>query len=699
MADKTESAKPGVFMSYSRDDLEFADQLNATLTLAGYESKIDHLGIMGGENWERRLSDMIRDSDAFVFVLSPSSSASKACAWEMEEAKRLGKRILPVICRPLTGDARPPPGLAALNYIFFYHEPRRPDAGFAHGLFELAKALNTDLEWLREHTRLLQRASEWDQGGRPPNRLLSGRDIDAAKQWVAAHPKDAPEPTALHFDFIRASEDEEIKRQSAEAQRLREIAVAQEQRGQALAQREEALAREAIQSRRVVRITLLGLAVAVVLASVATYFGHTARVERDTAERMRDLALVTQSKFLTDGAFAAIHDKRDAGTGLLLALEALKDPSSDDDTQRVRPFWPLAEAALGEARRTLRELRVLQGHTKWTSAVAVSPDAARIVTASADGTARVWNAATGVEIGRFADHVGVVNGLAILPDGKRVVTVADDATAKIWTLADARVDLVLQGHTAPIRAVAAFPDGRRIVTGSNDRTLRIWDAASGATLKLLSGHTDHVVSVAVTADGRRVVSGSYDRSNRIWDAESGEEITRIAGTAGGLVAVTPSGDRLLTSDTDNVARIWDARTGTLLQTLPNSGREVWAVAFSGDGRLAYVGSASGTLRIFDAATGEPRLQLHSPSDGLTAIAEIVLGQELIVGASDGTARIWDIRPGRDTAKATFMVPGDLIQRVAFSPDGSRLITGSLDLTARVWNVATGAMIAELKGHT
>ena len=102
-----------VFISYSRDDLRFADQLNASLDACGFECFIDH-GIAGGEEWKRRLSNLISEADTVVFVLSPTSARSKTCAWEVEEAARLGKRILPVNCRPLEGTS-PPSRLQDLN--------------------------------------------------------------------------------------------------------------------------------------------------------------------------------------------------------------------------------------------------------------------------------------------------------------------------------------------------------------------------------------------------------------------------------------------------------------------------------------------------------------------------------------------------------------------------------------------------------
>jgi hypothetical protein len=115
-----------VFISYSRDDLAFADQLRVALQGFGFGVTIDRDDITGGDAWKKRLSDLIRDADTVVFVLSPSSADSPTCAWD-------GKRILPVLCRALDG-ANPPPELAALNYMYFYSEPKFPGSGFGKGL-------------------------------------------------------------------------------------------------------------------------------------------------------------------------------------------------------------------------------------------------------------------------------------------------------------------------------------------------------------------------------------------------------------------------------------------------------------------------------------------------------------------------------------------------------------------------------------
>src|SRR5262249_6685835 len=86
----------GVFISYSRDDLEFADQLDAALAKFGFSTTLDRREVAGGEDWKNRLVNLIRDADTVVFVLSPSSVGSPECREELETASRLAKRIVPI---------------------------------------------------------------------------------------------------------------------------------------------------------------------------------------------------------------------------------------------------------------------------------------------------------------------------------------------------------------------------------------------------------------------------------------------------------------------------------------------------------------------------------------------------------------------------------------------------------------------------
>jgi hypothetical protein len=95
-------------------------------------------------------------------------SADEILGNERQMVWRSGRALqaYPPHCRPLEG-ASPPPRLRDLNYVFLYEDPKVKDSGFGTGLKTLVASLNTDFDWLREHTRYLQRATEWDSGGRP----------------------------------------------------------------------------------------------------------------------------------------------------------------------------------------------------------------------------------------------------------------------------------------------------------------------------------------------------------------------------------------------------------------------------------------------------------------------------------------------------------------------------------------------------
>jgi hypothetical protein len=202
-------SKLKVFVSYSRKDSAFAEELVPGLELCGFDAYLDREDIAPGEPWEERLGRLIRDADTVVFVISPNSIASKHCEWEVAETVKLSKRLVPVVWQ-VVPDADVPEQLRRLNYIFFTE-----DRSFTKSLGDLASALRVDLGWIRQHTRFGELAANWEAKGRPNSLLLLGGEIADAKSWLVDRPKDAPQITIEQQAFIdasiRAAEEEQKK--------------------------------------------------------------------------------------------------------------------------------------------------------------------------------------------------------------------------------------------------------------------------------------------------------------------------------------------------------------------------------------------------------------------------------------------------------------------------------------------------------
>jgi WD40 repeat protein len=367
--------------------------------------------------------------------------------------------------------------------------------------------------------------------------------------------------------------------------------------------------------------------------------------------------------------------------------------ASYDETARI---WDTA---------TRKEIMVLRGHGSVVSSAAFSPDGSRIVTASWDKTARIWDAATGKEITVLRGHEDDVNSAAFSPDGQRIVTASGalrgtkDNTARIWDAATGKEIMVLRGHETNVRSAAFSPDGTRIVTAeSYDKTARIWDAATGKEITVLRGHEGIVNSAAFSPDGSRIVTASYDETARIWDAATGKEITVLRGhnDTVGSAAFSPDGTRIVTASADKTVRIWDAATGKEITVLRGHESYVLSAAFSPDGARIVTASGDKTARIWDAATGKEITVLRGHADAVRSAAFSPDGARIATASEDKTARIWDAATGKEIMVLRGHETN--VRSAAFSPDGSRIVTASWDKTARIWDAATGKEITVLRGH-
>jgi WD40 repeat protein len=510
--------------------------------------------------------------------------------------------------------------------------------------------LDEEREFLVGTAQLEQDLLDWDRAApeQKSDALLTGLKLTRARIWLVAKPNQL---TAREREFIQAS----IARQEAET-----------------AQRERA-------RRRVLRGTIAAAAVLAMVAVAALWEWRQASVERSQAVS-RQLA----SQSVQDSA-------TDLGAALRDAVSAAQMAHTDE-----------AEIALNAVLTGPHERFILDHQSTVTSA-RISPDGKRIVTASADGTSRVWDAGDGrllLTLGTLR-LAAVVLSAAFSPDGQRIVTANQDGTAQVWDAGNGHLLATLAGHTNLVWSALFSPDGKRIVTASFDHTARVWDAGTGHLLATLTGHTDAVFSAVFSPDSSRIVTASADKTARVWNAADGHLLAALTGHTDKVVSAvfSPDGSRIVTASWDNTARVWDAGSGHLLATLNGHTDYVISAVFSPDGRRIATAGHDGSARVWDAQTGRPLFALAGHTGNVVSVVFSPDGKRIVTGSWDKTARVWDAEDGN--LLSILAGHGGELTSAVFTPDGSHVLTASFDHSARLWDAdgSDGRLVATATGHT
>lgn len=189
-----------VFISYSRHDMEFAKHLLGKLTGEKRHVWADWERIPLSATWWEEIKAGIEAADNFVFVVSPASLASHVCIDEFNHAYNLNKRIIPIVYA-LPESSTVPHIVGEFNWIYF-NNPNSFDVAFG----QLLETLDTDLSHVREHTRLLTLALEWEQRGLHPDFLLRGVLLKEAQEWLKKNGHLNPTPTELQINYIATSQ-------------------------------------------------------------------------------------------------------------------------------------------------------------------------------------------------------------------------------------------------------------------------------------------------------------------------------------------------------------------------------------------------------------------------------------------------------------------------------------------------------------
>ena len=377
-------------------------------------------------------------------------------------------------------------------------------------------------------------------------------------------------------------------------------------------------------------------------------------------------------------------------------------------------------------------------HAAFISAMAFSGDGAKLATADAQGTIKIWADAhklnsKSAAILTLKGHQGAINAVGFSTDGKRLVSVSADKTARVWDLDNAGAAIRPLERPGRVCMVARFsPDGQ-LIAAAYGSGVRLWDAATGRLVRELpAGDKSPVFSVAFSpADSRLLAVGhgglADDSYVSLWDIDAGTERARLPaatdlpefrmdGYSGvpSALAFSPDGQYLVagfgfklaytSASHPNPLKVWEVGTRRLIHRLNGHTGYCVSLDFSRDGTLLASGSRDGTAIIWSTETWKRVHRLENPDRGPESISQAGRrfldeaafspdGKTLAMASRAGNVHLWDVATGK--LLETLKGHSGPVTAVVFSPDGRTLASSSSDQTVRLWNVETRRELMQL----
>jgi WD40 repeat protein/CHAT domain-containing protein len=308
----------------------------------------------------------------------------------------------------------------------------------------------------------------------------------------------------------------------------------------------------------------------------------------------------------------------------------------------------------------------------------------------------------------FLGHEADLTNAVFSPDGSKILTASEDQTARLWDL-NGNLLMVFRGHEKEVRRAIFSPDGSKIltITEYEAEAIRLWDT-QGNLLKEFRKAEDgeSLINAVFSPDGSQIltISRFFDRAGsrdkfHLWDLK-GNLLAQFQGhqkiTSGGLVSskavFSPDGRQILTVDSHGIVYLWDSQ-GNLLKEFQGHQDRVIRAEFSPDGRQILTASADKTARLWD--TQGNGLAVFQGHEDFVYSAEFSPDGSQILTASRDTARLWDLQGNLLAEFQGHEVYSWSVEE--FSPDGSKILTASRDGTAQIWDTK-GNLLAKLRGH-
>jgi WD40 repeat protein len=337
-----------------------------------------------------------------------------------------------------------------------------------------------------------------------------------------------------------------------------------------------------------------------------------------------------------------------------------------------------------------------------------SPESKLVVTAGSRG-ARIFEAPSGKAIATLtAPGVVAFNAAVFAPGGSRVLTAGADGSARIWsttarsTLGAARwaeLGSPLEGSGTDSLGPEAFSsDGDLIAAAGRDGAVTVWQPANGRRVAVLAepGHGAIQALAFEPKEPRVLITACADGSVALWDTSTGGgRLLAQDSPSPTAVAFAPPGDRVAVASGNTVV-LYDIKEETELRRFEEPLRQqINEVAFNRQGsKLVTAGTAGG--RVWNVSGGKPVGAIGAMP--LESARFSPSGRSIVTAGEDGTSREWSAVDRKQSGEP-MAEPGYAVVRDAeFSADGSRIVTASTDGVARIWDANTHRLLTTLAGH-
>ena len=229
-------------------------------------------------------------------------------------------------------------------------------------------------------------------------------------------------------------------------------------------------------------------------------------------------------------------------------------------------------------------------HEEMVRCVDFDETGKRLASGTFGGLARVWDIETKEVVATF-DHANFVEDVAFVPGQNTLVTACADGFARIHSLDVPKKETITLKHGDDVLGLDISPDGTLIATGSRDQTVRIWDSESGTMIGNVLEHSGHVEDVSFSGDGRILATACSDGLIRVWDVASRQEVGPAIrqGKAVRVVTFDPQTGGILASIKDRIVLLPPPEYGKEIEDFRSRVKAITGLRFDERNALLRMG--------------------------------------------------------------------------------------------------------------